>query len=261
MPTRKPPKSTRGSAKTASPPAGRATSFRRAVRQGLRRDRRRPGRHRARCPGCCRADCCRRHRRCRRPRGCCRGCRRDRRHRRPAPAAARAPRASALGQLLADVGQHDGRQDRQQLLEQSAVGQAAAGQCRRDLVAVVAAEDVGDDLDRLRFWSTWSTLTPPSRRPLAACVVTAASSLLESMSAAATLCCRPPTSAGTSVRMALFTSPSSTPNLLAISCTGISLKSSSRPAMTCPPSSLGCCTTAIATLAAAILSDRRSARR
>jgi hypothetical protein len=48
--------------------------------------------------------------------------------------------------LLADVGQHDRRQDREQFLEQVAVASATAGQRRSDRVAVIAPEDVRDVL-------------------------------------------------------------------------------------------------------------------
>ena len=54
-----------------------------------------------------------------------------------------------LRELLADVGQHDGRQDRQQLLDQLAVARATARQRRRDLAAVVAAEDLRDGVGAL----------------------------------------------------------------------------------------------------------------
>jgi hypothetical protein len=60
------------------------------------------------------------------------------------------------------------------------------------------------------FWpsasSTWSTLTLPSSRPLAAWLV-AVGGLQQNAQGT-----------GTSVWMALFTSPSSTPGLLAICC-------------------------------------------
>ena len=48
--------------------------------------------------------------------------------------------------MLSDVGKHDRRKDRQQLLEQSAVASAAAGQRTGDLGDVVAAEDLRDGL-------------------------------------------------------------------------------------------------------------------
>ena len=67
----------------------------------------------------------------------------------PAPAAAAG--AAALGQLLADVGQHDRRQDRQQPLDQIAAAGARRRPARRRPVAVVAAEDLGDELVALRL--------------------------------------------------------------------------------------------------------------
>src|SRR5271165_7385676 len=50
------------------------------------------------------------------------------------------------GELLSDIGQHDRRQDRQQLLEQVAVAPAATGQRAGNLGGVVAAEDPRDRL-------------------------------------------------------------------------------------------------------------------
>ncbi|SHX28260.1 Uncharacterised protein [Mycobacteroides abscessus subsp. abscessus] len=69
-------------------------------------------------------------------------------------------------------------------------------------------------------WLTWSTVTPPSRSPLAAWPA-ASFSMPAAVSGSSALCCRPPTSSGTSCCTALFTSPSSAPSLAAISCVGI----------------------------------------
>jgi N-methylhydantoinase B/oxoprolinase/acetone carboxylase alpha subunit len=51
-----------------------------------------------------------------------------------------------LGELLADVGQHDRGEHRQQTLDQVTARGAAAGQRRCDLIGVIAAEQTGDEL-------------------------------------------------------------------------------------------------------------------
>src|SRR4051812_31061068 len=81
--------------------------------------------------------------------------------------------------------------------------------------------------------STWSTLTPPSSRPLAAWLP-AAFSMLAAWPGSDAFCRRPPTRSGTSVWTASVTSPSSAPRRRAMSPVGIWLKSSSRPAIGSP---------------------------
>src|SRR6202011_4007198 len=56
-----------------------------------------------------------------------------------------------LGELLADIGQHDRRQNRQQFLDQIPATGARSGQRGGDCVAVVAAEDARDELVAC-FW-------------------------------------------------------------------------------------------------------------
>ena len=55
-----------------------------------------------------------------------------------------------LGELLADIGQHDRRQNRQQFLDQITATGARSGQRRGDCVAVVATKDARDELVALR---------------------------------------------------------------------------------------------------------------
>ncbi len=196
-------------------------------------DRLPPCRHRrARCPGCCRADCSRRRHLHRRRRGCCPGCRRGR-HRpaAPAPAAAACACSRPLGELLADVGQHDRRQDRQQLLDQ--ITAAGAGPASAEATALLSLPPKMCATNWSPcFASTWSTLTPPSSRPLAPCWATADSSLLESISSAWTFC-RQPADERRHQRAGSRCSPRLHPRRSCSRCPvrGSAAKSSSRPAI------------------------------
>jgi hypothetical protein len=111
-----------------------------------------------------------------------------------------------LGELLADVGQHDRRQDGQKLLEQAAAARATTGQRGGDCVAVVAAEYFRDEQVALAFIDLVDA-DPAVEQSAGALLGNGRLRSLESMSSAWTFCATPPTRAGTSVRMALFTSP------------------------------------------------------
>ena len=135
-----------------------------------------------------------------------------------------------LGELLADVGQHDRRQDRQQFLDQVAATGARSCQRGGDGVAVIPAEDFGDEIVAL-VCIDLVDVDPAVEQVAVALLATSDSSSLESMSLRLDILRQPSDQRRDQRLMALFTSPWSAPIFLAISATGICAKSSSSPAI------------------------------